>query len=92
MWVQKFSKKYVRKGHIWNPATFCYENGRYAKNIINDSTIKCDELTETKKISIMIKTVPAKSIPRNLNEKKLICKMKKFYILLSFLLLPLHYQ
>ena len=37
------------KGHIWNPATFCYENGRYAKSIINDSAIKCHEITETKK-------------------------------------------
>ena len=58
------------KGHIWNPATFCYENGRYAKSIIDDSVIKWDEITETKKISIMIKTVPAKSIPRNFNEKR----------------------
>ena len=37
------------KGHIWNPATFCYENGRYAKSIIDDSIVKCDEITETKK-------------------------------------------
>ena len=60
------------KGHIWNPATFCYENGRYAKSIIDDSIVKCDEITETKKKSIMIKTVPAKSIPRSLNEKQMI--------------------
>ena len=77
------------KGHIWNPATFCYENERYAKSIIDDSIVKCDEITEKK--SILIKTVSAKSIPRNLNEKQVICKMKKFYILLNFLLLPLHY-
>ena len=31
------------KGHIWNPATFCYENERY------DSIVKCDEITEKKK-------------------------------------------
>ena len=37
------------KGHIQNPATFCYENGRYAKSIIDDSIVKCDEITETKK-------------------------------------------
>ena len=37
------------KGHIWNPATFCYENERYAKSIIDDSIVKCDEITEKKK-------------------------------------------
>ena len=38
--------------------------------------IMCDEIKET-----------TKSIPTNLNETKVICKIKKFYILLAFLLI-----
>ena len=55
------------------------------KIIIGNSVI-CDEIIETTKI-IVTKTVPAKSISTNLNEKKVICKMKSFYILLAFLLI-----
>ena len=55
------------------------------KSIIDNSVI-CDEIIETTKITVT-KTVPAKSISTNLNEKKVICKMKSFYILLAFLLI-----
>ena len=55
------------------------------KSIIGSSVI-CEEIIETTKI-IVTKTVPAKSISTNLNEKKVICKMKSFYILLAFLLI-----
>ena len=61
------------KSYIINSATCCSENSRYTESIIDDSVI-C-EFKETTK-SIMIKTVPAKSIP-----KMVICKIKNFYIL-----------
>ena len=63
----------VKKSYIMDSATCCSENGRYTEIIIDDSVI-C-EFKETTK-SIMIKTVPAKSIP-----KMVICKIKNFYIL-----------
>ena len=47
-----------------------------------------DNVIETTK-GIMTKTVPAKSIPTNPNEKKVICKMKNFYITLAFLLVTM---
>ena len=44
------------------------------------------EIVEMKKVN-MAKTVPGKSIPTKLKEKEIICKMKNFRILLSFLLI-----
>ena len=66
------------KGHIWDSATSSCENGRYARDIIDDSVITCNKILE-----------PTKSIPTNFNEKKVICKTKNFYILLVFLLIPM---
>ena len=86
MWAQKFKKKCVRKR--WYLES-CYmvvvKMADMQKSIIGNSVI-CDEIIETTKI-IVTKTVPAKSISTNLNEKKVICKMKSFYILLAFLLI-----
>ena len=82
----KIQEKMCKKGYIWNPATCSCENGRYAKSTINDAVIICHEILETTK-RIMTKTIPAKSISIDLNEKKVICKIKKFYILLAFLLI-----
>ena len=51
-------------GYIWNPAT-C---GRYVPSITDDCMITCDEIIETTK-SILTKTVSAKFIATNFNEK-----------------------
>ena len=77
-----------KKGHIWEPATCSCENDRYAGSIIEDSVIMCNEIIETTK-PILTKTVPTKCIPTNVNERKVICKTKKFYILPAFLLVTM---
>ena len=86
MWVQKFKKKCVRKR--WYLES-CYmvvvKMADMQKSIIGNSVI-CEEIIETTKI-IVTKTVPAKSISTNLDKKKVICKMKSFYIILAFLLI-----
>ena len=64
----------MRKNYIWNPATYSCKNGKYLANIMDDSVITCDEIIEE-----------TKSVPTNLNEKKVTCKTQNFYILLSFL-------
>ena len=84
MSVQKPNKKCVPKRYV-KMVDGC-ENGRCAKSVIDDSVITCDEITETTK-STIAKTVAAKSVLTNLNEKKVICKIKNVYILLSFLLI-----
>ena len=42
-------KNVFKEGYIWNPAICTCENGRYAKSIIDDSVITCDEITEMTK-------------------------------------------
>ena len=79
-------KSVCKKGYTWNPATCSCKNGRYAKSIIDDSVITCDEIIKTTK-SFVTKTVPAKSIPTNVNEKKVVCKKKKFLFYFAFLLI-----
>ena len=59
----------MKKGYIWNVATCSCKNDRYAKSIIDDLVITCDEIVEITKIN-MTKTVPAKSIPSNFNGKR----------------------
>ena len=57
----KNSRKLMcKKGYIWNPVTCGCENDRYAKSIIGNSVIACDEFIEKTK-SIMTKTVPTNS-------------------------------
>ena len=75
-----------KKGYICNRAATCFENGRYAENIIVGSVIMCHEIIGTTK-STLAKNVPAKNISINLNEKKVICKINNFYILTAFLLI-----
>ena len=62
------------KDHIWNPATYSCENGKYLAGNIDNSVIKCDEIIEeTETIStkiVLTKTVPTKTIETNFNEKR----------------------
>ena len=37
------------KYYIWNPATCCFENGKYLANIMGDSAIAYDEIIEERK-------------------------------------------
>ena len=57
----------MRKNYIWNPATYSCKNGKYLANIMDDSVITCDEIIEE-----------TKSVPTNLNEKKVTCETQKF--------------
>ena len=66
------------KDYTWNPFTCNCENGKHLAGIMDNSTIKFDEIIEIKR-----KT--------NLNEEKTACKTQNFYIFLAFLLIPLHY-
>ena len=72
-----------KKGHIWDPATCSCENDRHAGSIIEDSVIMCNEIIET------TKPILTKTVPTNVNERKVICKTKKFYILPAFLLVTM---
>ena len=78
-----------KKSYIWNLGICSCENGRYTENTIDDSVITCAEIIETTK-SNLTKTVPLKRIPTNFYEKKVICQMKSYYILLLFLLITTH--
>ena len=49
---------------------------------MHDSAIMCDEVIEPYKKE-------TKTIPKNFNEKKAICEMQNFYILLAFLLITI---
>ena len=68
--------------YVWNPGTCICENGKYLASIIDHSAIICAEVVKLYDEEI-------KTIPTNLNEKKLICKTQSFYILLTFLLLTI---
>ena len=68
--------------YVWIPATYICENWKYLASIMDDSAIICVEVR--KLYDEEIKTIPA-----NLNEKKLTCKTQSFYILLTFLLLTI---
>ena len=63
-----------KKGYIWHPATCSCEHGKYLANINDDSVIRWDEIIGT-----------TKTVQTNFNEKKVNCKTKKFYILLTIL-------
>ena len=89
MSVQKPNKKCVQKRYM-KMIDSC-ENGRCARSVIDDSVITCDEIIETAK-SIIAKSVAAKSVLANLNEKKVICRIKNVYILLAFLLITATYK
>ena len=37
---------YVKKDHIWNPATYSCKNRKYLASIIDHSVIMCDEIID----------------------------------------------
>ena len=80
MWVQK--NHVCEKDYIWNSATCNCENGKYLASIMDDSVITCDEV-------IKLHDEETKTIPTNFNDKKVTCKMQKFYILLASLLITI---
>ena len=82
----KIQDKLCEKDYIWNPTKCAFENGECLKSVADDLKIVGDEIIETTK-SASTKIVPKKRISKNFNEKKLICKMKTFCILLVFLLI-----
>ena len=72
---------YVKKGHIWNPATCSCKNGKYLASIIDDSVITCDEVINAEAKSYDEET--------NFNEKKHPTKTLSFYIVLASLLITI---
>ena len=76
-------KRHVcEKDYIWNPSKCGCKNGKYLASIMDDSAITFDEVIESYDEEI-------KTFPTNFNEKKVICKMQNFYILLAFLLIAI---
>ena len=68
----------------------CAKNGndKYFGSIVDDLVIKCDEIRETTK-TVRTKTVPAKAILTNFNEKKFSVKRKFFCFTCLFLLISI---
>ena len=60
---------------IWGIASCNCDNGKYLANIVDNSVITYDEITEEE----------TKTVTTNFNEKNKICKTKILYILLDFL-------
>ena len=76
---------YVKKDHIWNPATCSCKNRKYLGSITDDSVIMCDEIIDmdagSKLCNKETKTL----------RKYTICESKSFFILLAFLLIIMAY-
>ena len=77
MWCFDVIPHVYEKGYVWNLATCNYKNVKYLESIMDDSAITCDEIIESY------------DDETNFNEKKAICKMQNFYILLAFLLITI---
>ena len=75
---------YVKKDYIQNSATCSCKNGKYLASITDYSAIMCDETIDAEAKS---QNEEIKTVTKNFNEKNTICKTKKFYILLAFLLI-----
>ena len=68
--------------NIWSSSTCSCKKGEYLASIMNHSAIIYDKVIESY-------DKERKTIPRNFNEKKGICKTQNFYILLAFLLITI---
>ena len=74
----EFKKRHVcEKEHIWNLCKCNCGNGKYLADIMDDSTIICDEVIELYKEET------------NFDENKATCKMQNFYILVKFLIIAI---
>ena len=65
---KKTCRVYILNIMYRNPATCNCENSKYVESIIDNSVIKCDEIIETTKRTVLTKTVPT-----NFNEKMVTC-------------------
>ena len=74
------------KDYIWNPDTCSYENSKYLASIIDNSAIMCDGIIDAEAKSYDEET---KTVTTNFNKENVICKTKKLYILLAFLLITI---
>ena len=93
------SRKHVcKKYYTSNPSSCPCENRKYLESITGHSVIICDKIIERTRTvpiktfltkTIPTKTIPAKTITTSFNEKKVTCKIKLFYILLTFLLITI---
>ena len=77
-WCECKKHNVCEKDYIWNPATCNCENEKYLANILENSTITCDEIIESF-------DGETKTVQGNFNRKKATCKLQNFYILLAFL-------
>ena len=78
----EWKKCHVCEVYIWNPIACNCENGKYLASIMDDSVIMCDEVIDSY-------DKETKTIPKDFNEKKAICKTQNFYVLLAFLLITI---
>ena len=81
-WCECKKHHICEKDYVWNPAAWKCENGKHWTSILDDSLIICDEVIESFNEEV-------KTIPTNLNEKKVTCQTQYFYILLAFLLITI---
>ena len=71
-----------KKQHVWSPSKCIFENRKYLASIMDDSTIICDEVTNSYEEEI-------KTIHTNFNEKIVTFKTQFFIALLAFLLIAI---
>ena len=76
----------MKKDYIWSPAACSCKNGKYLASIIDDLVITCDETIDVEAVSNDKET---KTVRTLFSEKNQSVKHKKFYILLSFLLISI---
>ena len=81
----KIKKKHrvCEKDYVWNPAACSCENVKCVESMIDDSWITRDEVINT------TKTVPTKTVPTNFKEKKVTCKIKILFNLITSLLITI---
>ena len=95
MGVQKSEKTCLQKRLYLKSYTCTCESGKYLGSITAE-ILNCDEIIEATKIfptktlpikAVLTKTITAKPVPTNLNEKRVTCNTENFYVLLTFLLI-----
>ena len=67
-----------KEDYIWNPATCSCKNDKYLARVIDVSGITWEKIIDTRKTLLTI-----------INIKKITCKTKNFYILLTCLLITI---